>query len=367
MKAAGRLKKVCALQEGLRLAVDAVEHLRLEIGEVRRRLQPVHAQLGVDGIEDRHDAGAERDRHADRQQIADDLQRGVGPFLSAGLVGLDVAGRVRRGQIAVMTVPVPDHIAQRHHRADRHAQDRARRARRQALARADQHRGEDQAEDDLEEHLQHLVDGRGDHVAVALAVAAVGRDKAHQQDRRGHRADAQRGVRIFKVVGGQPFGESIEHEGEKHADNGEGRQRDAEGLFLLPHAAVRVGLRHHARERHGQTGRREREEDVVDAVSAQEHRIALVAENVAEGYLVDGAQHLHDDHAHGEDRRAVHVVLLSALCHVFPPVLLRRARENALLFDYTLNRPSPQVSSLRRRRRWPRRGRASASRPSSRR
>ena len=224
-----------------------------------------------------------------------------------------------------MPVPVPDHIAQRHHRADRHAEDRPRRADGQTLSRAQEGRREDQAEDDLEEHLQHLVDGGGDHVAVALAVAAVGRDQAHQQDRRGHRADRHGRVRVFQIIGGQPLREGEEHEGEDHADHREGRQRDAEGLFLLPHAAVSVRLRHQARERHGQTGRREREEDIVDAVGAHEHGIALVAEDVPQGDLVEEAQHLHDDHAHGEDRRAVHVVLLPALCHVFPPVLLRRA------------------------------------------
>ena len=77
--------------------------------------------------------------------------------------------------------------------------------------------------------------------------------------------------------------------------------------------------RHEARERHRQTGRGEREEHVIDVVRAREHRIALVAEEVPERDLIDEAQNLHDDDAHGQDRGAVQIVLALMFRHAFPP------------------------------------------------
>ena len=214
-----------------------------------------------------------------------------------------------------MAALIHDHVRERHDRADRNAQDRAGRADGQRLVRSQQRRGQDQSRDDLEEHLEHLVDRGGDHIAVALAIAAIGRDEANEQDCGGHGTDRQRGVRIFQIVGGKPVRKREEDEGKQHADHRKGAERDPEGLFLLADSAVGVSLRHQARERNGKTRRRKREKDVVDAVRAHKHRVALVAENVAEGNLVYGAEHLHDDHADSEDRRTVHIVLLSASCH----------------------------------------------------
>ena len=73
----------------------------------------------------------------------------------------------------------------------------------------------------------------------------------------------------------------------------------------------RVRLRDEPRERDGQPRRGQREEDAVDIVGHEEVRVALVAEDVAEGYLVDGAEYLHNHDAEGEYRRAVEVILLS--------------------------------------------------------
>ena len=66
------------VEQGLRLAVYAVEDLRLTVGEMRGTLKPVHAELGVDTVEKRHDAGPGRDGDADGEDVFDDLHGGVG-------------------------------------------------------------------------------------------------------------------------------------------------------------------------------------------------------------------------------------------------------------------------------------------------
>ena len=168
---------------------------------------------------------------------------------------------------------------------------------------------DDQTRDDLEEDLQHLVHGGGEHVAVALTVAAVGGDHAHQQYGRGHGPDAGAGVGVFQIHGGEPVREKEHHGREDKTQDREARQRDAEGLLLLFGPAVGVGLRYKAGQRHGQTRGGEGEEDVVDAVGTHEHGVALVPEDVAQGDLVEEAEDLHDDDADGQDGRAVHIVL----------------------------------------------------------
>ena len=287
-------------------------------------LQAVHTELGIDAVEQREDAGAEGDRHADAENVLHDLERGVHLFGVAGDAGgAHQAGRIGRGEAVIVAALVEDHVQKRHGRADGDAEDRAGRAHGQrhrvaAVGAHDKHR-DDEPGDDLEEDLQHLIHRGGEHVAVALTVAAVGRDHAHQQDRRGHRAHAGARIRVFQIDGGEPVGEEEQDRREEQPQGRKAHQRDAEGLFLLPDAAVGVGLRHKARERHGQARCGQGEEDVIDAVGAHEHGIALVPEDIPERDLVEEAEQLHDDHAHGENGGAVQVVLALVFCHDFPP------------------------------------------------
>ena len=219
------------------------------------------------------------------------------------------SGGIGLGEPVVVAALVKHHVQQRHDRADGHAEYRACRRGRAAKPLLHCNRGEDESGDDLEQHLQHLVYGCRDHVAVALTIAAVGRDEAHEQDRRSHGADAGRGVGVFKVGRGEPVGQQEQYQREHKADDGKRPARNAEGLFLLTGAAVCVRLRDKARQRHRQTGGRQREKDVVYIVGAEEHGISLVAENIAERDLIDEAQQLHDDDADSEDGGAMHIVL----------------------------------------------------------
>ena len=107
-----------------------------------------------------------------------------------------------------------------------------------------------------------------------------------------------------------------EDQREDDAYHRKGRECDAESLFLLLCAAVRVGLGDEARECNGKTRCCQSEEDEIDTVGAGEHGIAFIAQYVAERYFIDEAQQLHYDNADGEYRRAVYKILL--LCHAVP-------------------------------------------------
>ena len=212
------------IEERLRLAVYAVEYLRLIIGEARGGLETVHAELGVDGVEDGHDACAESDGDADGENVLYDLPRRVDdPIIVRRVVRVVDTGSVGRGQLGVMAALVYYHIQQGNDRADGDAEYRTGGANGLAEAGLEQARGEDQAGDDLEEHFEHFIHRRGDHVAVALTVAAVGGDKAHQQYRRCHGLYAQRRVGVFKVLRGEPFREQEQYQREDDAYHREGR------------------------------------------------------------------------------------------------------------------------------------------------
>ena len=220
------------VEERLRLAVHAVEHLRLIIAESGGGLETVHAELGVNAVEYRHDARTQRDGHAYGEYIVDYLARGVHKLVVLRrVVHIDDTCGIRRGENVIVAALVDHHVRQRHDRADGYAQHRARRADR--ASKPGPHRGirDDKPGDDLEQHLQHLVHGRRDHVAVALAVSAVGGHHAHQQYRRAHRLYAQRGVWIFKVHRRQPVREEEHDEREHKPDHEERRARATRNVF----------------------------------------------------------------------------------------------------------------------------------------
>ena len=234
------------------------------------------------------------------------------------------AGCIRRGEAAVVAALIDHHVEQGHDRADGHAQDRAGGAHGQGhrvlrrIGAQDKH-CDHEAGDDLEQDLQHLVHGGGEHVAVALAVAAISRNHAHQQDRGRHGAHAGRGVRVFQIDGGEPVWEEEQHRRKDQPKQCKAHERDAESLLLQADVTASVSLGHKARERDRQARRRQREENIIDVVCACEHGIALVAEDIPERYLVNEAQKLHDDDADCQDRGAVQIVLALLFCHAFPP------------------------------------------------
>ena len=283
--------------ERLRLAVDAVEHLGLLIAEARRVLEPAHAEAGVYEVYEREHARAEGNRYRDAQERPEHVGAGLGNVraLPAGAVEAALA---------------EEHIAQRGQRADRDAEDGARRGRGQAVPRADEIPREREPGGDLREHLEHLADRGGGHVLVALAVAAVGAGEADEQHRGAQSQYAQPRLGVVQRVR-ERVGEEGHYERAHDAYDKEGPPGHGEYPPHLVGPVHRVRLRDEPRERDRQPRRGQREEDAVDVVGHEEVRVALVAEDVAEGYLVDGAEYLHNHDAEGEYRRAVEVILLS--------------------------------------------------------
>ena len=176
--------------------------------------------------------------------------------------------------------------------------------------------GQREAHHDLDQHLQHLAHGGGHHVAEALAVAAIGRHQAYQQHRGAHHADAQRGVRVSQDAVGDLVREQGHDQRADEAQPEEGPPGDREGAPQLIGAALGVGLGDHAGQCDGKARRRERQKYVIDVVGRVEERVSVVDEDIPDGHLVQEAQDLHDDHARGEDRRAVQIVLALTLRHV---------------------------------------------------
>ena len=104
---------------------------------------------------------------------------------------------------------------------------------------------------------------------------------------------------------------------------------DGEDAPDLVRAVHRVRLAYHARERHGQARRGDGEEHAVDIVGHEEVRVALVAEDVPQRYLVDSAEYLHYNNARGQYSRAVQIVLLFGLSQGYTPNQRRFAAPNA--------------------------------------
>ncbi len=284
--------------ERLRLAVDAVEVLRVVVAERSGCLQAVEHELRVDEVDQTQHARAERDRDADAQQRQHDFARPV--------------RHVRIGDDLLRVVPplVDDHIDQRDEAAGRHAEDRAAGGHGQTLAEPREIPREHQAHHGFHQHVDHLRDGRGLHVALPLGKALVRRRQTHEEHCRADRPDALRGLHIVHHVG-ELGGEEVHDQAAQQPQNGEHAERRVEGAAHLHGPAQRVCLADHTAERHGQTRGGQREKHVIDIVGHHEVRVTLVAEDVPERDLVDRAEDLRDDHAHSEDGGAVQVVLLA--------------------------------------------------------
>ena len=273
-------------------AIERVGQVVAEPGVQQADVDEIRVQQG----DHAHDGRAEGDGHTDFYKLGE---------------GAPGALRHVRGVRQGAVWPALDgHVDERGQRAGGDAEDGAGGGHGHALARVQQPLGQRKADDDLYQHLQHLPHGGGAHVCVALDVAAVGAGDAHQQHRRGQGEHALRAFRRVYEDDGHLRGEEQHQRGEQRAQHGQRDIGHAEGAAHLVVAPERAGSGDHARERHGQSRGGDGEQDVIYAVGGVEIAVAGVAEYVAERYLIDGAEYLHDDDARGEDGRAVEIVLL---------------------------------------------------------
>ena len=299
------------VEERLHLAVHAEEHAGMVLGKAGSR-QAAVADARVQRRQNRHDAGPQGNRNADAQDVVNDAADALGRLAGAGSGAL------------VVPLLINHHIGEGNDRADGHTENRAGRGLGQTVAGPDKPARDQQAGDDLEEDLEHLVHGGRDHVAVALAVAPVGRDQAHQENGRGHGTHAERRVGLTQIEMREPLVAEEHDHPEEQADDGKGQKGGTEGLFLGGRFAL--GVRHgdHAGKGHGEAGGRQGKEDVVDVVGRKKNPVAVVAEDVPQRDLVDGPENLHDDHADRQDGGPVHEILLF-LCGTAHDFMMRRA------------------------------------------
>ena len=266
------------------------------------RCQTAVTDSGVQRAQNCHDACSEGNRNADLQNGSGNLQTAVFYFLTDR-------------HPTIVPVLIDDHVAKRDHRTDGDAQNSACGSLRQSPSGMHQHRGNGKTRNDLEKDLQHLVHRGRDHIPVALTVSAVRGDQTDQQDRRCHGPHAQCRIRFYEIGCGKPLVPEKHDQREDHTDRRKGHDRSAEGFFLQGLLPAGVRLRNQSGKCNGQSGRGEREENVIDVISRKEDSVTVVPENIPKRDLIDRAEQLHDHNTDGKNRRAVHEVLFfSARC-----------------------------------------------------
>lgn len=185
----GRYKCRRNIEQSLCLAVNTVEHLCFVIGKARCVLKSCHAKAGVKQIDKRQDDRAESNGYADPDKVFEYLSPRLGD------IGLG------NGNDLVVANLIHIHVYKHRQRADGNAEDGSGRGNGLIVAVCDKIPRQQKADNDLDEHLEHLTHGRGYHVSVSLRIAPERRGEAHQKHRRCKHAYAQCGVGIMQDTG----------------------------------------------------------------------------------------------------------------------------------------------------------------------
>ena len=202
-----------------------------------------------------------------------------------------------------------------HRRARCDAHDGAGGAELRGLADVQHVPGQRQADAQLQQSFQHLADGGGGHVPLALGIAPHTGQQAHAEHRRGQGLDGggRQGVVQEPGQGVRPK----EHQHGAHQAQAE-EQPDGGGedLPLLVFQPLGVGLAGHPGDGQGEARRGEGQQEVVDLVGRVEIGLPGAAQNVAQGDLVGSADELDDDHGGRQDGGAAQKGLLfRRSCH----------------------------------------------------
>ena len=311
-------------EDRLLIVVDALEVFRHLHAPAEAKLQTAHIDHGVEKVDDLKARRAERDGHGDGEQL-----------LHGGAAALRRSGGVRqRGACAAVFDVQIDH---RDQAAERHAEDRAARGKRDiAVIRDGLARLEDdpvfmdealagqlhdeprkpEAHDQTGDGFKDLADGGGGHAALALEEAPVGRDQADQQHARRQRRDGRPGIFAVRDHHRELAAEHQHHkasgdaEGDKDID---GRLEDALDLRLV---SERLRLGDHAAHGNGQTRGGDHEQDVVNVIGGVEIAEAGRADDIVERGLEQKAHELDQNGRHGENCRALQKCLLLNLLFV---------------------------------------------------
>ena len=266
--------------------------------QLRDGAQPTQDDLAVDEGDDAHGRVAEGDGDADGQHLFHQRPgalRHVQGFRAVP-VGEQVEDQEEHGQ----------------HGAHGDAQNGAGGADLHTVAQPQEIPGQGQSDGQLAQGLQHLGDGGGLHVPLALGIAPHAGQQTHAEYGGSQGLDGPVGQRVVHKA--CQLRRAEEHEQRQHQAQGE-EQPDggAEQLPLLILPAQGVGLAGQLGDGQGQAGGGDGQQQVIDVVRHREVGLALVADDVAQGDLIHRADELHDDHGGGQNRGAAQERLLFGL------------------------------------------------------
>ena len=164
--------------------IRAVEVARLLERVAQRVLELALHKRRVDQRDDRHHRGRQRDGDGDGEQALQDRAGGIRRVCA-------------RGARAVAQV-VDEHVDEREHRADRHADDGRGRGDVVLVPKAHDVHRKAKADEELADRLDDLRDGGRRHAKAALRKAAERGKAADAHNARGKRLDTVGGVRVIE-------------------------------------------------------------------------------------------------------------------------------------------------------------------------
>ena len=166
-----------------------------------------------------------------------------------------------------------------------------------------------QTHQQLAHSFQHLADGGGTHVPLALEKAPVGGNNAHQQGAGAQDRNCQPCIRLpleaCQLMAKQHHGQT--------ADNAQ-TQKDAPGCAVhLPHLPVMpqgAGLADHAAHSHRKACRGDHQQHGIDIVSGHEVAVAGITDDHFQRDLIQRADDLYHRCGNGKQSRAMEECLL---------------------------------------------------------
>ena len=212
---------------------------------------------------------------------------------------------------------IHDHVDHSQHRTGADAHDSTGSADLQRLAHPDEVPGQGKADEELEQRLNKLGYSCGHHVLPALGKAPVGAHDGHADHRHAQGLDG-------------PVGHGVVHElrqllrKEEHGQRAHRPHRQEQGHGGVEAAAHLVappggiGLADELAEGQGESRRGQRQQKGVDVVGAHEVGDALVAQDVVQRDLVQGAADLDEHGGDGQHRYAAHKGLFLFFGHGIP-------------------------------------------------
>ena len=156
--------------------------------------------------------------------------------------------------------------------------------------------------------LDHLGDGGGQHVALALKEAPEGGDHADQQHTGSQKTDGGPGIRLILESG-----KGTAEEGHQQASHKAQTQKQVAGSGVDPPDLVvmlqGVGLGNHSAHGYGKPRGGDHQQDIINFVGGVKVAEALLADDGVQGDLIHSPQDLYNGGGHGKQGRTLQKIL----------------------------------------------------------